>query len=154
MDLWAEAAPCLKDVLFLPGCTRALLLLLSRSSQSILTSSFCRVWRRWYAPCAGSLIFSPPCASSAIPCSRSWLTSRVIGTSPALASRYKRGMRSSAYLGRIHAPPLLHRCDDQRRTPSCSKVLPCSGPGEVQRRTKGTRTRWRRKGSWLEGYNL
>ena len=21
MDLWAEAAPCLKDVLFLPGCT-------------------------------------------------------------------------------------------------------------------------------------
>src|SRR5712691_1690028 len=92
MDLWAEAAPCLKDVLFLPGCTRALLLLLSRSSQSILTSSFCRVWRRWYAPCAGSLIFSPPC-------SRSWLTSRVIGTSPALASRYKRGMRSSRILG-------------------------------------------------------
>src|SRR5215831_7899515 len=22
MDLWAEAAPCLKDMLFLPGCTR------------------------------------------------------------------------------------------------------------------------------------
>src|SRR5262249_48938762 len=22
VDLWAEAAPCLKDVLFLPGCTR------------------------------------------------------------------------------------------------------------------------------------
>ena len=21
MDLWAEAAPCLKDMLFLPGCT-------------------------------------------------------------------------------------------------------------------------------------
>src|SRR5712691_12693022 len=92
MDLWAEAAPCLKDVLFLPNTTRALLLLLSGSSQSILTSSFCRVWRRWYAPCAGSLIFSPPC-------SRSWLTSRVIGTSPALASRYKRGMRSSRILG-------------------------------------------------------
>src|SRR5215475_1243574 len=23
MDLWAEAAPCLKDMLFLPGCTSA-----------------------------------------------------------------------------------------------------------------------------------
>ena len=22
MDLWAEAAPCLKDVVFLPSCTR------------------------------------------------------------------------------------------------------------------------------------
>jgi hypothetical protein len=24
MDLWAEAAPCLKDVLFLPGCTSSM----------------------------------------------------------------------------------------------------------------------------------
>jgi hypothetical protein len=27
MDLWAEAAPCLKDVLFLPGCASTMFVL-------------------------------------------------------------------------------------------------------------------------------
>ena len=34
MDLWAEAAPCLKDVLFLPGCTRILRIMTSGRSRS------------------------------------------------------------------------------------------------------------------------